>query len=77
MNEPSWERLPYLLKLYHYDGNLQYKIRNSINFRGTYAQITAALAKEIREILDKKDLELPEWLKKDIEFDLQHIAIRK
>lgn len=77
LHEPSWERLPYLLKLYHYNGNLQYKIRNSINFRGAYAQITATLAKEIQEILNKKDLELPEWLKKDIEFDLQHIAIRK
>lgn len=79
VREPSWERLPYLLLLYEpgswsADGT-QYWIYRALASRSVYARITRKQADFIMETMEKKESEISDKLKKEILFDLGHIAI--
>lgn len=82
LKEPSWERLPYLLLLYkpyaalsdQEDKKMQPLIRKALSFRSVYARITAEQAAFITEIMNMPELGIPEGLKKEIRFDLEHIV---
>lgn len=73
-NENSWERVPYLLKLYQYeDEQLQFYIRNAIATRNPYERVSVELADFIKStIFEKQDI-LPKKLIWEIEHDLQYI----
>lgn len=78
VQEPSWERLPFLLQLYRPGGcpdNMQTLIRRAVCFRSVYARITRKQADEIVRILEQQESVLPEGLKKEIRFDLAHITV--
>ncbi|MDE7298918.1 MAG: hypothetical protein K2N94_08820 [Lachnospiraceae bacterium] len=75
--EPSWERLPYLLMLYG-EGELSpeesQKAWNGIRRRYAYAAVSAERAQTIREALERAGEKIPEQLRKNILFDLSHVA---
>ena len=83
--EPSWERLPYLLLLYkpyaalsgHEDKKMQMLIRRALSCRGVYACISKKQADFIMEVMDMPELEIPGYTKKEILFDLKHIRIEQ
>ena len=83
--EPSWERLPYLLLLYkpyaalsgHEDKKMQMLIRRALSCRGVYACISKKQADFIMEVMDMPELEIPGNTKKEILFDLKHIRIEQ
>ena len=84
VKEPSWERLPYLLLLYRPDSALmapedkkaQTTVRRALSFRSVYAKVTEKQAVFIRNVMDMPQLKIPEGLKKEILFDLEHIGRR-
>lgn len=75
--EPSWERLPYLLELYAF-GELseeeEWKAWHGIQIRNVYAVISRQQEQRILEILERGGEKFSEELKKEILFDLAHIA---
>lgn len=83
--EPSWDRLPYLLLLYkpyaalsgHEDKKMQMLIRRALSCRGVYACISKKQADFIMEVMDMPELEIPGNTKKEILFDLKHIRIEQ
>lgn len=83
--EPSWDRLPYLLLLYkpyaalsgHEDKKMQMLIRRAFSCRGVYACISKKQADFIMEVMDMPELEIPGNTKKEILFDLKHIRIEQ
>lgn len=83
--EPSWDRLPYLLLLYkpctaltgHEDKKIQMLIRRALSFRGVYACISKKQADFIMEVMDMPELEIPGNTKKEILFDLKHVRIEQ
>lgn len=76
VREPSWERLPYVLRLYQYeDLDLQEIIRKGIAHRNVYAKLSKKQAEEIRAILNAPEYGIPQELQREIAFDLEHIAI--
>lgn len=80
VREPSWERLPYLLLLYQptsgADDRTRRMVRGAIRFRSVYAGITGEQADFITKTMERPELGIPEEIKKEILFDLRHIAIR-
>lgn len=83
VKEPSWERLPYLLLLYKpYAGlsdpdekRTSMLICRALRFRSVYGKITKEQAEFIVQTMNTPGLEIPERMKKEILFDLAHIAV--
>lgn len=76
LREPSWERLPYLLKLYQMEtGNMHGRICSGINNRSMYAKVSAAKAQEIRQILQDMGGKIPDSLMKGILLDLKYVSV--
>lgn len=74
-NENSWERLPYLLKLYQYeDEQLQFYIHNAIAKRNPFARVSENLAFLIKATISEQRDILPKELVWKIEHDLQNIV---
>jgi len=74
-NENSWERLPYLLKLYQYeDGQLQFYIHKAIAKRNPFARVSMELADFIKCTISEQQEILPKELVWEIEHDLQNIV---
>ena len=74
-NENSWERLPYLLKLYKYeDEQLQFYIHNAIDKRNPYARVSKELATSIRTVISEQLDIIPRKLVWEIEHDLLNIV---
>lgn len=77
VHESSWERLPYVLRLYQYeDPTLREEIRKGALGRSAYAKITRVEAEEIRGLLYEPKYEIPPDLQKEIEFDLKYVTMR-
>lgn len=76
LKEPSWERLPFVLRLYGKE-NLPEAIKNALQgaicTRNMYARISAKQAQEIRDLLQEKADIIPESIRKGIEFDLKYV----
>lgn len=85
VQEPSWERLPYLLLLYkpyaalsdHEDKKIQMLIRRALSCRSVYACIFQKQADFIMKVMEMPELEIPGNAKKEILFDLKHIRIEQ
>ncbi len=77
LSEPSWERLPYLLKLYG-EGELSQEQRvrvwDGIHRRHVYGVVSVEQAQAIREALERVGEKIPEQSKKGILFDLSHVC---
>lgn len=74
--EPSWERLPYILRLYQYEEpDLRTEIQKGAWGRSIYAKVTKEKAEEIRSLLYESKYQIPQSLQKAIEFDLKYITI--
>ncbi len=77
LSEPSWERLPYLLKLYG-EGELsreqRVRVWDGIHRRYVYAVVSVKQAQAIREALERVGEKIPEQSKKGILFDLDHVC---
>lgn len=75
--EPSWERLPFVLRLYGKE-NLPEAIKSAlhgaISIRNMYARISAKQAQEIRDILQEKSDIIPKDIQKGIEFDIKYVT---
>lgn len=77
VKEPSWERLPYLLLLYE-PGSWTaeaLQIRRAVCFRSVYARITRKWADFIMETMEQRKDKIPDGLRKEIIFDLEHITM--
>ncbi len=73
--EHSWERLPYILKLYWYEEEVvRMVIRRAVCGRSEYGSISKEVAEEICSILGDEKYNIPEELKKSIEFDLRFVV---
>lgn len=71
----TWKRLPYLLQLFQYeDSNLQRKIHFGICDRCYHAKVTAAEAENIRNIMNRPELQIPDSWKEAIEFDFKYVV---
>lgn len=76
MHENSWERLPYLLKLYHIeDKNMQNKIQQAVQQRNSYQKISIELKDQIIDEMNRNVI--PENLKQEILFDLKYVCKEK
>ena len=74
VNEDSWQRLPYLLKLYNYDClQLRYLVRNAIEKRNPYARLSKDLFNKINQVIFEERHSLPDELVCVIELSLKHI----
>lgn len=75
LREHSWERLPYILKQYWYEEEvIRTVLRRAACGRSVYSRISKELAEEIRSILGDERYNIPEELKKSIEFDLRFVV---
>lgn len=75
VRERSWDRLPYLLRLYQYeDVVLRDLLHSGINRRSLYERVSVEAAEEIRRILYDEKYGIPEKLQKSIEFDLKFVT---
>ena len=76
LQEPSWERLPYLIGLYGDPSveELKEKILGAIGTRSLYTRISRNQADIIRQALDETGTELPEKLAEDIRFDMKFVV---
>lgn len=78
VREPSWERLPWLLRLYRpcdCSDQMQMFLHSAVRHRSVYARIKRSQADEIIRILEFAKPVIPEGLKKEILFDLAHITV--
>lgn len=79
VREPSWERLPWLLRLYRpcdsFSDRMQILLHGAVRSRSVYARIRRAQADEIIRILELPTLPIPEGLKREILFDLKHLSV--
>lgn len=76
LHEDTWERLPYLLKLYHIDDkNMMHKIHLAIQHRNNYQKISSILRDEIIHEMNKN--KIPEILRQEILFDLKYVCKEK
>ncbi|HHX57248.1 MAG TPA: hypothetical protein GX710_04450 [Clostridiales bacterium] len=63
INENSWERLPYLLKLYQYeDEQLQFYIHKAIAKRNPFVRVSVELATFIKSTISEQQDILPKEL---------------
>ena len=76
LQEKSWDRLVYLIKLYQDDSltEMHDRIMKRINQRSVYGIITQTQAEQIKTTLDKCKNKLPEKLVKQILFDLRFVT---
>ena len=75
VRERSWDRLPYVLRLYWFEEPVIQKIlQNGAECRSMYARISKEAAEEIRSILENGRYRIPEELRKGIEFDLKFVV---
>ena len=71
--------MPYLLLLYDekdFPEKELNDILNGIHFRYMYAKVSFVEAQNIRDILAKAGDKISQELKKEIEFDLEHVEIK-
>lgn len=74
LEEDSWERLPYLLKLYgHSDIKMQNRIQMRINQRNPYKRVSFDLKEQIISCLNCEDKKIDENVVKSIMFDLKFV----
>ncbi|MBQ7775846.1 MAG: hypothetical protein IJ379_07985 [Lachnospiraceae bacterium] len=75
LRERSWDRLPYVLKLYWYEDE---QIRDilwwGVHGRSVYAQLSKEEAENIRRIMYDEKYRIPKKLQEEIEFDLKFIV---
>lgn len=79
LRESFWKRLPYLLLLYEEKGFSEKQLNdilNGIHFRYMYAKVSSVEAQNIRNILAEAGDKIPKEIKKQIEFDLEHVEIK-
>lgn len=75
LEEPSWKRLPYLLKLYNIkDVDMRDRVRKCIHVRNMYATVTEEQEQTIRSALEEVREEIPESLRKNIILDLKYVC---
>lgn len=75
LEEDSWERLPYLLKMYWYpEVNIQRRIQMKVNKRNPYKKISQELKERIVSCLDSQDVIIPHGVKELIVFDLKFVC---
>lgn len=78
LREPSWERLPFVLRLYGKE-NLPESFKNAlqgaVSIRNMYVRISTKQAQEICDILQEKTDTIPEDIRKGIEFDIKHVIV--
>lgn len=78
MEEPSWERLPYLLLLYQYEEpGMRDRIRKKVSQRSVYGKVSAQEAEQIREILRRPELQIPPKVAEAIVFDLKFVTVKE
>lgn len=79
MREPSWDRLPWLMLLYDPDAGasdrMQTLVQRGLLFRNVYARITKRQADFIIRTMNAPECGITEKMKKEILFDLKHIAV--
>lgn len=75
LRENSWNRLPWLLRIYSVDLPEQEKrmVRGGINCRFMYAKISETQKQEIYQALREKRDALPEGVEKEILYDMKFI----
>jgi len=75
LNENSWSRMPWLIRLYRKDLPCQERqwIYGGLCCRSLYTKVPDAQKEEILRALKERGEELPEGMKKDILFDLKHV----
>ena len=78
LREPSWERLPFVLRLYGKE-NLPESFKNAlqgaVSIRNMYVRISTKQAEEICDILQEKTDTIPEDIRKGIKFDIKHVIV--
>lgn len=75
LEEDSWERLPYLLKLYEYpEAKMQNRIQVKVNQRNPYKKVSYALKEKIMCELNCKDNAIDDDIKESIIFDLRFVC---
>lgn len=75
LEEDSWERLPYLLKLYRYpEMKMQNRIQMKVNQRNPYKKVSYALKEKIINSLNSADSHIPDGVKESIVFDLRFVC---
>lgn len=75
LRENSWDRLPYVLRLYCYEEeHIREIIRRGVYGRNQYGQVSKKDAETIRKILYDTKYGIPENLQKSIEFDLRFVV---
>lgn len=75
LEEDSWERLPYLLKLYGYpEAKIQNRIHMRINQRNPYKKVSSDLKERIINCLNCEENVIDENVVKSIMFDLRFVC---
>lgn len=75
LEEDSWERLPYLLKLYEYpEAKMKSHIQMKVNQRNPYKKVSYALKEKIISSLNSADSHIPDGVKESIIFDLKFVC---
>lgn len=73
--ENSWDRLPYLLRLFWYEEETIRTVLQSYAYnRSVYGKITQEAAENIRSILYHEQYRIPQKLAESIEFDLRFVV---
>lgn len=76
LRENSWQRLPFLLRIYHRDMPAEgsRKVLTGIRNRSMYGRISPALQKDILLALESNGRELPEGVEKAILYDMKFLV---
>ncbi len=76
IRERSWDRLPYILKLYVDPGFKEYQelVADGLGERSLYSRLTKEQSEEIKDLLAINKDFLPERLRKEILFELKYIT---
>lgn len=77
LREPSWERLPFILRLYGKENlpeTIESNLQRAIRTRNMYARISTKQAQEIYDILQEKNDIIPKDIKEGIEFDIKYVS---
>lgn len=75
LEEDSWERLPYLLKLYWYpDTKIQRRIQMKVDQRNPYKKVSLELKKSIINYLNCPVFNIPKSVINSILFDLKFVC---
>ncbi len=73
--ERAWDRLPYVLMLYSYeDERIGTIIRRGVNGRSLYGSIPAEKAEWIKSIMEDEKYQIPEEIRKSINFDSKYVT---